>query len=169
MAGSYAWLSLNTAITQLGQRLNITPSTTSLWTITELQTYIVRSLQMFNSLTWAWRQDFTFNSQNLWNSLGSLPGSPRQRTITDLQIYAELEFMLMEPSNLTGTWTGTNQFNISVLSQALQRRRDEMIQIGNLNQTLVSGIPLVPNQTRTQLPDSYIDVERVRYLPAVAS
>jgi hypothetical protein len=81
--------------------------------------------------------------------------------------------MLLEPAS-GGTWTGTNQFNISVLSQALQRRRDEMIQVGNLNQNLLTSIPLTPNTTRTYLPNSstipdIIDVERVRYMPVVAT
>jgi hypothetical protein len=139
------------------------------WTYNELVFYIQQSLRTFNSLTWQWRQDFNYNSSSLWNSLGSLAGSPRQRTLTDNYIYGELEFMMMEPSNTTGTWTGTNQFNISVLSQALQRRRDEMIQIGNLNQNLMTGIPVVPNTIRTELDDSIIDVERVRYIPVSGS
>jgi hypothetical protein len=115
-----------------------------------------------------WRQDFNYNSSILWNSLGSLTGSPRLRTLTDTYAYTEMEYMLLEPPS-GGTWSGTSQFSISVLSQALQRRRDEMIQIGNLNQVLSSGISLIPNTIRTQLPDNVIDVERVRYLPALAS
>jgi hypothetical protein len=175
MANSYQWLTLSAAISQLGQRLNITPSSSSFWTTTELETYIVRSLQMFNSLCWQWRVDFQYNDRvNLWNSLGNLAGSPRQRTILDTDVYAELEFMLLEPSTNNGVWTGTNQFSIQVLSQALQRRRDEMIQVGNLNQTLMSGIPVTPNVIRTYLPNStslpdVIDIERIRYLPAIAS
>jgi hypothetical protein len=94
-----------------------------------------------------------------------MAGSPRLRTITDVEVYAELEFMLLEPSNLTGTWTGTNQFSLSVMSQALQRRRDEIIQITNCNQQLLPNIPLTPNTIRTELPDNVIDVERVRYIP----
>ena len=168
--GTYTWLSIATAVQQLGQRLNIVPSSSTFWTDTELRTYIATSLRQFNSLVWMWRQDFQYNDPvNLWNSLGSLPGSPRLRTITDNEVYAELEYMLLEPSNTTGTWTGTNQFSVSVLSQALQRRRDEMIQIGNLNQGLLSGIALTPNTIRTELPDTVIDVERVRYIPATGS
>ena len=87
-----------------------------------------------------WRADFQYNDPvNIWNSLGSLPGSPRLRTITDQQVYTELEYMLLEPSNNTSTWTGTSQFNISVMSQALQRRRDEVIQLTNCNQILIDG------------------------------
>ena len=112
-----------------------------------------------------WRQDFQYNDpSNLWNSLGSLPGSPRLRTITDVDCYTEMQMMLLEPPS-GGIWTGTNQFSISVMSQALQRRRDEIIQITNCNQQLLQNIPLTPNTIRTELSDNVIDVERVRYIP----
>jgi hypothetical protein len=166
--GVYTWLPVSTAVQQLAQRLN--DPNMVFWSYNELFTYITRALQMQNSLCWVWRTDFTYSDPvNIWNSLGSLAGSPRLRTMTDVEVYAELEFMLLEPSNLTGTWTGTNQFSLSVLSQALQRRRDEMIQRGNLNQSLMTGIPLTPNTIRTELDDSVIGVERVRYIPATGS
>ena len=168
MAGQYTWLPVTTAVQQLAQRLN--DPNMNFWVYDELLTYISTSLRQFNSLTWMWRADFQYNDPvNIWNSLGSLPGSPRLRTITDVEVYAELEYLLLEPSNLTGTWTGTNQFGISVLSQALQRRRDEMLQVSNANQSLLAGIALTPNTIQTLLPDTTIDVERVRYLPAIAS
>jgi len=162
--GTYTWLPVATAVQQLAQRLN--DPTMQFWVYDELLTYISTSLRQFNSLTWMWRADFQYNDPvNIWNSLGSLPGSPRLRTITDVDCYTEMEYMLLElPSG--GTWTGTSQFNISVMSQALQRRRDEMIQLSNCNQSLLTGIPLVPNTIRTELDDQIIDVERVRYIPA---
>jgi hypothetical protein len=165
MAGVFTWLTVSDAISELGQRLYITPSTTSFWTSDELFSYLVRSLQMYNVLTNFWKVEFSYNSTSLWNSLGALTDSPRLRTITDQQAYADLEYMLLEPSNLTSTWTGTIQFSISDLSQALQRRRDEMIQVSNCNQSLSTFIPLTPNTITTQLPSSNIDVARVRYLP----
>ena len=129
--GTYTWLPVATAVQQLAQRLN--DPTYQFWTYNELLTYISTSLRQFNSLTWMWRADFQYNDPvNIWNSLGSLPGSPRLRTITDQQVYAELEYMLLEPSNNTSTWTGTSQFNISVMSQALtapQRRDDSTEQL----------------------------------------
>ena len=163
MAGQYTWLPVSTAVQQLAQRLN--DPTYQFWTYNELLTYISTSLRQFNSLTWMWRQDFQYNDpSNLWNSLGSLPGSPRLRTITDVDCYTEMQMMLLEPPS-GGIWTGTNQFSISVMSQALQRRRDEIIQITNCNQQLLQNIPLTPNTIRTELPDNVIDVERVRYIP----
>ncbi len=169
MAGSFQWLTMTEAVTQLGQRLNVVPSATTLWTPAELQIYITTALRQFNSLTWTWRQDFQYNDpSNLWNSLGSLPGSPRLRTTTDVDCYTEMEYMLLEPPS-GGVWTGTNQFSVSVMSQALQRRRDEVLQITNANQSLMTGIPLTPNTIRTELPDTVVDVERVRYIPTTGS
>jgi hypothetical protein len=170
-SGQYSWLTLAQGIAQLAQRLN--DPNNIFWTEAELQVYISTALRQFNSLCWAWRQDFTFNTTGnttVWTNLGSLAGSPRLRTITDLNCYAEMEYMLMEPSNNTGTWTGTNQFSISTLSQALQRRRDEMIVVSNCNQNLMQNIPLTPNTIRTYFPNGptipdVIDVERIRYIP----
>jgi len=165
MAGNFQWLTMAQAVQQLGQRLAIdTTQPNNFWTNSELQIYISQALRQYNSLVWYWRKDFQFNSQNLWNSLGTLAGSPRLRTLTDTYCYTEMEYMLLElPSG--GTWTGTNQFSITDLSQALQRRRDEMIQVSNCGQTLLANIPLTPNTIRTELPDNIIDVERVRYIP----
>ena len=165
--GTYSWLTFSQAIAQLAQRLN--DSANIFWTQAELQIYITQSLRMYNSLCWQWRVNFNYTDPvNLWNSLGLLSGSPRQRTLYDTYAYTEMQYMLLEPA--TGqTWTGTSQFNISVMSQALQRRRDEMLQVSNANQSLLAGIALTPNTIQTLLPDTTIDVERVRYLPAIAS
>lgn len=160
--GVFTWLTLTTAVSQLAQRLS--DSSNQLWTQAELQVYIYQALRMYNSLTWYWRQDFQFNSTSLWNSLGLLAGSPRRRTLTDTYCYTEMEYMLLEPAT-GGTWTGSTQFSISDLSQALQRRRDEMLQVSNCNQTLLTMLPLTPNTVRTTLPDTVIDVARVRYQP----
>ena len=168
MAGSYSWLTFAQAVSQLGQRLNITPSTASFWTTDELKIYIQQALRIYNSLTWTNRKDFQFNSTSLWNSLGSLAGSPRIRSITDTYCYTELEYMLLEPPS-GGTWTGTNQFTIAQVSDALQGTRDDMIQVSNCNQLLLTGITLTPNTIRTELPDTVIDVTRARYIPVDGS
>ena len=165
MAGNYSWLSLSDGIAQLGARLAapLTDPPTSLWSATEGKNYIFRALQIFNVLTNTWRTDFTFNSPNLWNSLGSLAGSPRLRTATDIESYKMLEWYLLEPPS-GGAWTGTNQFSISDLSNALQSRRNEVLQISACNDVLLQNLPLTPNTRRTFLPDTTLDCIRVRYL-----
>ena len=163
MPGTFTWLQLSTATQQLASRLS---SKQIFWTYPELVIYIQQALRQYNCFTNYWKMDFTFSSPNLWNSLGSLAGSPRLRTITDTYCYTDMENRLIEPAT-GGTWTGTSQFSISDLSQALQRRRDEILQVSACNDVLVPGIPLTPNTTRTLLPDNSIDVPRVRYIPVI--
>ena len=169
VATQFTQTSLSTAISQLAQRLNDTANV--FWSQAELTLYLQQSLRQWNSLCWFYKTDFAFNNAsptNVWSSLATLANSPRLRTITDTYCYTELEYMLLEkPSG--GVWTGTNQFGISVLSQALQRRRDEMLQISNANQGLTTGIPLTPGTRRTYLADTVIDVARVRYIPSVVA
>ena len=166
---TYSWLTYATARQQLANRLAITNSlSTTFWTDTECGLYIKKALRMFNALTYTWKQDFVFNSTTLWNSLGLLANSPRLRTLTDTDAYTMIEYHLLEPPT-GGTWTGTSQFTISDVAQALQRRRDEMLQASNCNQHLLTGIALTSNTRRTILPDNVIDVERVRYQPLLAT
>jgi len=163
---AYSWLTFLTARHQLASRL--ADSGNVFWTDTECGIYICQALRMFNVLTFTWKQDFVFNSSTLWNSLATLTTSPRIRTLTDTYCYTLMEYMLLEPPT-GGTWSGTSQFTINDFSTALQHRRDEMLQISNCNQMLLSNIAIVPNTRRTHLPDTVIDVERVRYLPVTGS
>lgn len=160
--GSYSWLTLTAGIAQLAARLS--DSGNVFWTVAEKQLYIVRALQMYNCLTNTWKTDFQFTSPNLWNSLGSLTGSPRLRTATDADSYTMLQYYLLEPPTGAGTWTGTNQFALSNLVDALQGTRDEMLQVSACNDVFLQNIALTPNTRRTLLPDTTLDIPRVRYL-----
>lgn len=167
MAGNYQWLTLVDGIAQLSARQD--DSSNIFWSEAENQAYIFRALQQYNCLTSAWKTDFQFNSNNLWNSLGSIVGSPRLRTATDAQSYTQLQYMLLEPPTGAGTWTGTTQFSLADLQNSMQTRMNEMIQISACNDVLLQNISLVPNTRRTYLPDTTLDVPRVRYLALTAS
>jgi hypothetical protein len=164
--GSYSWLLLTDGIAQLAARL-ADPSMV-FWTSAELELYIFRALQQYNCYTAAWKADFTYNPTELWNSLGSLAGSPRLRSATDADSYTLLQYYLLEPPVGAATWAGTTQFSLSDLQNALQSRRNEMLQIGALNDVLLQNIPLTPGTRRTYLPDTILDVPRVRYLASQA-
>ena len=166
--GTYAWLQYAAARQQLAARL-ADPGNV-FWSDEEVGIYICQALRQFNALTFTWKTDYVFNSTSLWNFLGSMappmPPSPRLRTLTDTYAYKELEYMLLEPP--TGNvWTGTSQFSISDLSQALQRRRDEILQVTACNESLLPNIPVTPGTRRTNLPDDVLDVVRMRYIPSV--
>lgn len=168
--GSYSWLTLAAGVNQLAARLaiNLSGPNVPFWISAELQLYIFRSLQMYNCLTNAWKTDFQFVSPNLWNSLGSLTGSPRLRTATDAQSYTLLQYYLLEDPTGAGTWGGTSQFSLTDLQNSLQSRRNEMLQVSACNDVLLQNIPLVPGTRRTYLPDNILDVPRVRYFASQA-
>jgi hypothetical protein len=163
---TYSWLQYAAARQQLASRL--ADSGNVFWTDAENGIYLKKALRMFNALTFTWKVDFTFVNTTLWNSLGLLANSPRLRTLTSNDSFTAMQYHLLEPPT-GGTWTGTSQFNINDFADALQGSRDEMLQVSNCNQSLLSGIALTPNSRRTILPDTVIDVERVRFVPATGT
>lgn len=170
--GSFSWLTFAQAKIQLAQRLAVDiTNDIVLWKNAELGIYIQQSLRLFNCLTNTWKVDYAVplnTAPPVWMSLATLAGSPRLRTQTDVQAYTQLEYMLMEPPS-GSTWTGTTQFTISDISQALQRRRDEMIVVSACNDVLLQNIGVTPNVSRTFLADNILDVPRVRYIPVTVA
>ncbi|MCU1299726.1 MAG: hypothetical protein JWQ87_10 [Candidatus Sulfotelmatobacter sp.] len=158
---NYSWLTLSSARTQLAARL-ADPNMVK-WTSAELTFWITDALRQWNALTSTWKTEYTFNPTTNWNALGALANSPRLRTVTDTQVYTLMQYALTEPPT-GGTWTGTSQFSIADLSGALQRRRDEIIQVANCNQAIINPAS-TPNVRRGALPDTTIEPQRVRFLP----
>lgn len=161
MAYSYiSWAQLEAALLQRLQ------DTAGVFTTTaEAAIYLTEALRVFNAQTQApgiVDYLFNFNPGDAWKSL-NVAGSPRQRTVTDAQVQTQMEYMLLEPpSGLT--WTGTSQFNITNLEQALQYRRDELLQMTGANpMRFLLNAPV--NSVRTVLTDSTLDVRRVRWIP----
>lgn len=175
----YSTITFAQAKSDLLLRLN--SSGADFWLIAEVGLYIIEALRLWNCLSMQYVQDWTTTytaTNGVWQSTGnsqnvfvnSNPTSPRFQTLTDAYIYTLAEYHLLEPP--TGAmWTGTPQFNITDLSQALQRRRDQILQATGCNIGPFSssfGIPA--NQNRVFLPDtpgfSVLDIRRVRYIPA---
>jgi hypothetical protein len=166
----YQWLTFSAARQQLAARL--ADPGNAFWLDAENGSYIVEALRTWNALTFAWKSVFTFTvaaaSKPTWYSLGLLAGSPRLRTLTDSALYTAMEYHLLEPA--TGsTWTGTSQFSIADLSLALQRCRDEALQVANCNQANPTAIAATLNQRRVVLPDTFLDVARARWVPTMGS
>lgn len=162
MSNQYTWLTLANAITALQARLNAG----SFWSPAELQIYLTEALRLRNALCEEWRQDFVFPaSGSTWNNIGTMAGSPRLRTVTDANLYTQQQYMLLEPPAGAGTWTGTNQFNLQKLQYALSNRRNEVIQAAACNLTNLAPIVAGASTRRYALPDTTLELRRVRYLP----
>ena len=133
-------------------------------TTAEANLYIAEGLRLINALTYAWNipYRFDFNAGDTWKSL-NVAGSPRQRTVTDSYLYSQIEAMLYEPMS-GGTWTGTSQYNIGILSASLQYRRDELLMQSAANvQNLIQNSPVM--SVTSVLPDVTLDLLRVRWIP----
>lgn len=166
----YSWLTLADARQQLAMRL--ADPLEEFWTAAEKTLYIQEALRTWNALTFTWKTSFTFTvaaaSRPTWYSLGALAGSPRLRSVTDTALYTVMEYHLLEAPT-GGTWTGTSQFSIADIAQALQRCQQEAIQSSNCNQANPAVIPTTPGNRTISLPDTFLDVARVRWLPQAGS
>lgn len=160
-----AQIQLSEAITEISTRLG--DENNVRWTQDELYLYLCESLRVFNALTGFWKDTFTLTlnppfTQNWYPANGT--GSPRQQTLTDTDVYTLIEYHLLEPP--TGaTWTGTDQFAITDLWQACSRRRNEMLQLAACNM-VEQILNCIPNTNTVPVPDSALDVRRVRWVPA---
>lgn len=163
---AYQWLTFAAGRQQLAARL--ADPTNVFWGDVENGVYIVEALRTWNALTYTWKTIFTFSiaaaSKPIWLSLGLQAGSPRLRTLTDTALYTVMEYHLLEPAS-GGTWTGTSQFSIADLSLALQRCRDEAIQVSNCNQINLVPVASTPANRRVPLPDNCLEVARARWIP----
>ncbi len=164
---AYNYISFGDLKTALATRLQ---DPGLVWTTSdELGVYLTEALRVLNALTGIWNIDFvlTFNMGDQWESL-NFPTSPRERTVTDSQVYTQMEYMLLEPP--TGAvWTGTTQFTLNNFVQSLQYRRDELMMLTGANTTRYTDIASPVTGNRTELPDDVLDVRRVRWMPSDAT
>jgi len=156
---AFTWLTQNMAIAALQGRLQ----NSTFWTSAECAIYLNEALRLWNALTEQWNSDFVFPASG-WTNLGTAAGSPRLRSVTDTSLYTQMEYMLLEPPT-GGTWTGTNQFNISSFSNTLQKRRDEVIQASGCNWVQLEPLPITPGGRRNLLPDTILEPHRARIIP----
>lgn len=161
----YSWITLAQAQAALAGRL--ADPNNLFWSLTELTLYLSEALRTWNALTEQWNADYAFSVDptTTWYNLSVLAGSPRRRTLTDDYFYRLMQLHLLEPPTGGGAWTGTSQFNLTDLKQALQRRRDEMIQASGCNVQQLPPLPSTPNTRRTMFPDSTLEPRRARFIP----
>lgn len=163
---TYGWLTKTAAIAALQGRLN----QWALWSPAELFIYISESLRHFNGLCEQWNQTFALtNSDGQWINTGTVAGSPRLRSVTDVDLFTQMQYMLLEPAS-GGTWTGSSQFTLQNLQWALQKRVQEVIQQTSCNLAVLPPINATPGVASGYiLPDTVLDPRRNRFLALIAN
>jgi hypothetical protein len=164
---AYSYITLGQAKTALAQRL--TDPTKQFWGDTELGAYISEALQSFNAFANYYRQEFTFNSvaNATWYDLTNFalfPNTLRPLNETDLTLINMIEYHFLEPLTTTYplVWSGSLQFSLTDVLNALQQTRDEVLsETGcTLTESLVAALA-----GRTFLNDRVLDARRVVWLP----
>lgn len=159
----FSYITFGALKAQLAAKLNDPTNIT--WSDAENGAYLTEALRFWNVLTQYWPQDWTFTITpplaSDWSFLNntSTGASPRAQTLTVNDLYTILCFHLYERStaNLTGMFT-EDDFNT-----ATQQVRDEILQQTAANMGVLEGIEVTPGTNRTFLPDTTLDVRRMRY------
>jgi hypothetical protein len=164
MSPIYTYAQWGAVKQQLANRLY--DSAKTFWSDAELGVYLTEALRTFNALAAFWRGDFTFPSVQgtVWYDLTdtvAMPNTLRPLTVTDADVYEQIEYHFLEPATGINPWTGSSQFSADDLLNAVQRRRDEILSIAGCTMTR-GTVPAVLG--RIQFPDTVIDVRRMAYL-----
>lgn len=147
-------------------------SSKTFWIDAELGSYVREALRTWNALTAYWIDEFEFTYTGVstgtnWLRADQITGTPRPYTVQNVDLYSIILYHLLEPQIQADgvTWLGTEQFAISDLIGALERRQNEVVSIVGANIVRPATIPLTPNTRHIALPDNFLDVRRVKYVP----
>lgn len=163
---AYTQPTLTEAIAALASRLN--DQSNVHWVPAELTTYLREALRTWNVWTSHWRDraSFTTTINQAFYDLPTEISTLRGQTLTNWDLIADLQYALMEPAAVGGTWTGTDQFTLAQLSSALQRRRDQFLRETGVQLTRTeTPYASPPASGRLALDESVLVVRRARWTP----
>lgn len=136
------------------------------WTSAELDVWLDEAIRTWAVVAHYWRERGTFSTSSgtafydLESELS--PSTLRGQIVTDTNLVRDIQYHLLEPA--TGTsWTGSEQFTLAQVQNALQRRRDQFLVATGCHLTLVSHLVTAAPDGRTVLPDTVIDVRRAAW------
>jgi hypothetical protein len=168
----YTHVTWNGLVTQLAGRLGDVGNV--YWATNELYLYIVESIRTWSFLTAFWRDTGEFNTSvgtpfyditSLTNGTGA---ALLDYTVTDSDLTAVIQYQLLEPS--TGnSWTGSEQFALSDITNALEKRRNAFLAETACRVTRTTAIPAALPVYKLGLADSTVAVRRVAFQNAANS
>lgn len=137
------------------------------WVAAELTLYLQEALRTWNCWTQHWRAQASFQTTMLtaFYELPTVLPAERAQTVTNWDLVEAVQYALLEPAAPGGTWTGTDQFTLAQVSEAIQRRRDQFIRDTGCVLTH-SEVAYVSPTGRLTLDESFIAVRRAAWTPA---
>ena len=164
VSGSYTTLTLQQAMQALADRLSDTSMIR--WVAAELQSHILESLRTYSALTATFRDRGVFPtvaSQAFYDLPTVLPAL-RGYTVTDADLIASLEYSLLEPLSSGASWSGSQQFSLADLVNALTRRRDQFLRDTGAVVTRILSPVSPPPDGRIPLSQSVISLRRLAWM-----
>ena len=159
---AYSNITFAQAKTQLAQLLQDTANV--FWADAELGVYIVEALRTWGAFSFYWKETGVFNSvaATAFYDLPTVLPALRAYTVTDTDLVEAIQYSLLEPATGT-TWTGTDMFSLSDVTNALERRRNQfLVETGCRVDNFTANV--APVQIgRTVLSDDVIDIRRVAW------
>ncbi len=142
------------------------------WTAAECATYLREALRTWNAWTQFYRssESFTTTMIQAFYDLPTVLPTTRPYTVTNWDLVADLQYTLLEPVAPGGTWTGTDQFTLEQLSNAIQRRRDQFLrETGAVITQQTVAFPAPPASGRIALDESILNVRRAAWRPTATT
>lgn len=133
------------------------------WTSAELGLYIREAIRTWNAWTNHFRDSGTFSLVMLqpFYDLGTVLPTLRGQSVTNWDLVTDMQYALLEPPAAGGTWTGTDQFTLQQLSDAIQRRRDMFLQqTGAILTRAETNFPFPAATGRLPLDEAVMTVRR---------
>lgn len=173
MPGTYSYITFAQLKTQLLARLDDAGAVYWLnaGTYNEASMLLIEALRTWQAYSAYWRDRGHVNgitpSQVFWDLPSTLLDASSslmlQYTVTDQDLVAMIQYHLIEP--VTGSsWTGSDQFTLADLTNALQNRRNQLLEDTGLVATHSTiNLTVSPPSGRVPLSDSIIDVRRVAW------
>lgn len=133
----------------------------------ELELYVKEALYNFQALSGYWRGRMTFNTvaNTPFYDISATPGSLLTPSITDAMLLSQIEYHLIEPQGTT--WTGSTQFTLADIVEAMERRRNQFLVETGMVLTQASLPWPSPPISRAPLDEKTIDVRRAVWLKAL--
>ena len=160
---SSGYIPLSQALIEISVRLGDTSFVH--WTIAEVQRYLLEALRTWNALTQTYRDQAPFSaaSPTTFFDLPTVLPTLRGSILKDQDLVLDLEYALLEPPSAT-TWTGTAQFTLAQLTQAIQRRRDQfLLETGSVLSRETTAITSVVSG-RLTMPKDIIELRRAAWI-----
>ncbi len=133
----------------------------------ELELYCKEALYNFQALSGYWRDRFTFQTvaNTPFYDISAVTGSLLAPSIKDVDLLTQIQYHLIEPVGTT--WTGSTQFTLADIVDAMERRRNQfLVETGMVltQQTLPWPSPPI---SRAALDEKTIDVRRAVWKKAL--